>query len=106
MPAVISWEGVIPNESVIARLREQLQVFTSEETDDFPVAAMYWETHLEREKVIMSENYMFLCTIKENILCLIPDDALDIHKLIWMWDAEPVIVNFLSSENIKQAMTN
>ena len=70
MPPIIAWEGEIPDDSVIARLRDQLHSFTAEESDDFPVVAAVWNTNLNREKVIVSENYMFLCTIRDQILCL------------------------------------
>ena len=106
MPPVISWEGEIPDESRINDFKQQLHEFTAEESSDFPVVATLWDTPLDREKVVQSENYVFLCKVKDGILCLVPDDALDIHKLIWMWDAEPVTVNFLSATNLRNAMSS
>ena len=103
---LVSWMGHMErDDSIYQVIRERLATMTSEAREDFHILEMFWDTCLQSEKVVICGDNVFVGTIKDNILTLIPDDALDIRKLIWMWDAERVHVQRITADCIKEAMT-
>ena len=87
-------------------LEEIVLPYTSEELDEFTVLANHWPTCLQSEKVILCGSMVFLGIVKNELLLLVPDVALNISKLIWMWDAERVTEDELTLGNIRQAMAS
>ena len=103
--AYVAWLGGVPDHSILSNVIEQVLSITSEERDAFTVYAKYWPTCLISEKVLICGREVYSCTVWNNILTLVPDDALNISRLIWMWDAERVTIDELTLENIQQAMS-
>ena len=102
----IKWLGAVPDKNIADRVLQQVLPITSEERDGFTIFASYWRTCLISEKVILCGSQVFSCTILDNILTLVPDHALNISRLIWMWDAEIRTVDELTLETIQQAMSS
>lgn len=102
--ACLTWLGAVPDNSCVHTALEQVLPITSEEEDGFRVYASYWETCLVSEKVLICGSQVYSCTVRENIITLVPDHALNISRLIWMWDAERATIDALTLENIQQAM--
>ena len=100
----IVWLAGVPAQSFVSNVLEQVLPITSEERDWFTVYANYWPTCLVSEKVLICGRDVYSCTVRDNILTLVRDDALDISRLIWMWDAERITIDELTLENIQQAM--
>ena len=103
--AEVTWLGLPPDRSMLEELFRQVTSMTSEERDEFLVTASHWPTCLESKKVIICGSQVFVGTIANEILSLVPDDALNIACLIWMWDAEPITIDEITLENIQQAMS-
>ena len=82
-----------------------LRDYIDEDDVQFDIIANHWSTCLQSEKVIICGNSVFLCIVKENLLALVPDVALNIPKLIWMSDAERVTIEKLTLGNIRRAMS-
>ena len=101
----ITWLGEVPGNNIAHRVVQQVLPITSEERDGFTIFASYWRTCLISEKVIICGSQVFSCTIRDNILTLVPDHALNISRLIWMWDAERTTVDEVTLESIQQAMS-
>ena len=101
----IRWLGTVPEKNIIDRVLQQVFPITSEERDGFAIFASYWRTCLISEKVIICGSQAFSCTIMDNILTLVPDHALNISRLIWMWDAEIKTVDDITLKTIQQAMS-
>ena len=101
----VSWMGNVERDDSIEQVvNERVATMTSEAREDFHILAMFWDTCLQSEKVVICGDSVFVGTIRDKILTLVPDDALDIHKLIWMWDADRVHVQRIAVKHIKEAM--
>ena len=103
--AQVTWLGLPPDHSMLEELYRQVQQMSSEERDDFSVTASHWRTGLESEKVIICGSQVFLGKIQNEIVSLVPDDALNIACLIWMWDAQRITIDEVTLENIQHALS-
>ena len=100
----VTWWGAVPDEDTFKTFLAHVNAITSEERDVFDVIGSHWETCLESEKVIIMENNVYCATVKDKLLSLVPDNAVDMKRLIWMWDAERLSITQLSLQCVKQAM--
>lgn len=101
----VTWLSGMPDQTMIDRLLAQVLPITSEEEDAFAVIGCHWPTCLVSEKVIICGSSVYSCTVREEVVSLVPDQALNISRLIWMCDAECVTVNELTLQNIQEAMS-
>ena len=101
----ITWFGGVPDKSIADKVLQQVLPITSEESDGFRIFASSWQTCLVSQKVLICGSEVYSCTVQDNILTLVPDHALNISRLIWMWDAERTTVDKITLENIQQAMS-
>lgn len=101
----VAWLGEVPEVTVCNRLLLLLEEYTNEEIDDFSVIAKYCPNLQDNEKVIICKSELFLSVQNNGILVLIPDGALNIRKLISMWDADTHTINTLSLDNIISVMS-
>ena len=96
--AQVSWLGLPPDRFMLEELFRQVTSMTSEERDEFLVTASHWPTCLESKKVIICGSQVFVGTIANEILSLVPDDALDMMKgmsfLCVFCDREPLAYVF------------
>ena len=103
--AEVKWLGLPPDHSMLEELYRQVHPMTSEERDEFSVTASHWPTCLASQKVIICGSQVFVGTIFNEILSLVPDDALNIAYLIWMWDAQRITIDEVTLDNIQHAMS-
>ena len=101
---IVRWLAQIPDDDIINRLLILVQMYTSEEVEEFEVIAHHNPNMKDCTKVIIWKYHVFMAVQDQDILVLIPDNALNICKLISMWDANRWILNKLTLHNIKAVM--
>ena len=102
---LVTWLGKVPEDPMQDLLRSMLRDYIDEDDIQFEIIANHWPTCLQSEKVIICGSSVFFGIVKNDILALVPDVALNIPKLIWMCDAERVTIGKLTLENIRRAMS-
>ena len=101
---IVRWLAQIPDDVIINRLLILVKMFTSEEVEEFEVIAHHNPNMMDCTKVIICKDQVFMAVQDQDILVLIPDNALNICKLISMWDANRWILNKLTLQNVKAVM--
>lgn len=105
MPTVnISWSGDDRGSNDIKELETILRECMAQDITEFGIIASHWGTCLESEKVILCRGRAYMGKVKNELLVVVPDSALSIQRLLWMWEAEIVCVDDLGIEHIKRAM--
>ena len=102
---LVKWLGKAPEDPLQDLLFSMLGDYIDKDEAQVEIIATHWSTCLQAEKVIICGNSVFFGLVKNEILALVPDVALNIPKLIWMCDAERVTIEKLTLPNIRRALS-
>ena len=102
---LVTWLGKAPEDPSQDLLFNMLGDYIDEDDAQVEIIANHWRTSLQEEKVIICGNSVFFGLVKNEILALVPDVALNIPRLIWMCDAERVTIEKLTLANVRRALS-